>query len=126
MDHRNSSQPLMPEGQAMLSGPAREALREAAMALDIAALHSMYGTKAFNTTNTTYTLTDAGSAVLDITGPTISIGEAFYSIWDTAGMRKKARVVEKLEKLSVADGLRDHYVLQRRRPTDADPLLLAR
>ena len=36
MDHRNSSQPLMPEGQAMLSGPAREALREAAMALDIA------------------------------------------------------------------------------------------
>ena len=36
MDHRNSSQPLMPEGQAMLSSPAREALREAAMALDIA------------------------------------------------------------------------------------------
>ncbi|MDX5357417.1 MAG: ribosome biogenesis GTPase Der [Rhodobacterales bacterium] len=27
-------------------------------------------------------------------------------IWDTAGMRKKAKVVEKLEKLSVADGLR--------------------
>ncbi|WP_339106955.1 ribosome biogenesis GTPase Der [Thioclava sp. GXIMD4216] len=27
-------------------------------------------------------------------------------IWDTAGMRKKARVNEKLEKLSVADGLR--------------------
>jgi GTP-binding protein len=27
-------------------------------------------------------------------------------IWDTAGMRKKARVVEKLEKLSVADALR--------------------
>ncbi|MFE3835484.1 ribosome biogenesis GTPase Der [Pseudogemmobacter sonorensis] len=27
-------------------------------------------------------------------------------IWDTAGMRKKARVVEKVEKLSVADGLR--------------------
>jgi GTP-binding protein len=27
-------------------------------------------------------------------------------IWDTAGMRRKARVVEKLEKLSVADGLR--------------------
>jgi GTP-binding protein len=27
-------------------------------------------------------------------------------VWDTAGMRKKARVVEKLEKLSVADGLR--------------------
>jgi GTP-binding protein len=27
-------------------------------------------------------------------------------IWDTAGMRKKSKVVEKLEKLSVADGLR--------------------
>jgi GTP-binding protein len=27
-------------------------------------------------------------------------------IWDTAGMRRKARVTEKLEKLSVADGLR--------------------
>lgn len=27
-------------------------------------------------------------------------------IWDTAGMRKKAKVTEKLEKLSVADGLR--------------------
>jgi GTP-binding protein len=27
-------------------------------------------------------------------------------IWDTAGMRKKAKVVERLEKLSVADGLR--------------------
>src|SRR5699024_5201975 len=27
-------------------------------------------------------------------------------IWDTAGMRKKARVVDKVEKLSVADGLR--------------------
>lgn len=27
-------------------------------------------------------------------------------IWDTAGMRRKSRVVEKLEKLSVADGLR--------------------
>jgi GTP-binding protein len=27
-------------------------------------------------------------------------------IWDTAGMRKKARITEKLEKLSVADGLR--------------------
>ena len=27
-------------------------------------------------------------------------------IWDTAGMRKKARITEKIEKLSVADGLR--------------------
>ena len=28
------------------------------------------------------------------------------TLWDTAGMRRKARVTEKLEKLSVADGLR--------------------
>ena len=28
------------------------------------------------------------------------------TLWDTAGVRRKARVVEKLEKLSVADGLR--------------------
>ena len=28
------------------------------------------------------------------------------TLWDTAGVRKKARVTEKLEKLSVADGLR--------------------
>ena len=29
-----------------------------------------------------------------------------FTLWDTAGVRRKARVTEKLEKLSVADGLR--------------------
>lgn len=55
------------------------------MALDIAALHSMYGTKAFNATASTYTLTDAGTTALDLTGPGISIGEAWYAIWDSGG-----------------------------------------
>ena len=45
-----------------------------------------------------------------ITRDAISVRSDWYEtpirIFDTAGMRKKARVVEKLEKLSVADGLR--------------------
>ena len=45
-----------------------------------------------------------------ITRDSISVTTNFMGtpmrIFDTAGMRKKARVVEKLEKLSVADGLR--------------------
>lgn len=45
-----------------------------------------------------------------ITRDAISVATTFMGtpmrIWDTAGMRKKARVVDKVEKLSVADGLR--------------------
>ena len=45
-----------------------------------------------------------------ITRDAISVGADFMGtpirIFDTAGMRKKARVVDKVEKLSVADGLR--------------------
>lgn len=45
-----------------------------------------------------------------ITRDAISVQADFMGtpmrIWDTAGMRKKARVVDKVEKLSVADGLR--------------------
>ena len=45
-----------------------------------------------------------------ITRDSISVATHFMGtpmrIWDTAGMRKKARVVDKVEKLSVADGLR--------------------
>ncbi len=45
-----------------------------------------------------------------ITRDAISVGFDWAGravrIWDTAGMRKKAKVQEKLEKLSVADGLR--------------------
>ncbi|GLK62667.1 ribosome biogenesis GTPase Der [Paracoccus kondratievae] len=45
-----------------------------------------------------------------ITRDSISVGTTFMGtpvrIFDTAGMRKKARVTDKVEKLSVADGLR--------------------
>ena len=56
-------------------------------ALDIAALQAVYGTAAAHTGNTTYTITDQGSADLDVDGSdnTISVGRAFYTIWDTGG-----------------------------------------
>ena len=38
--------------------------------------------------------------------PSAPNGARPITLWDTAGVRKKARVTEKLEKLSVADGLR--------------------
>ena len=45
-----------------------------------------------------------------ITRDAISVNQMWndvpFRIWDTAGMRKKAKVQEKLEKLSVSDGLR--------------------
>ncbi|MEM7242585.1 MAG: ribosome biogenesis GTPase Der [Pseudomonadota bacterium] len=45
-----------------------------------------------------------------ITRDAISVNRTWddvpFRIWDTAGMRKKAKVQEKLEKLSVSDGLR--------------------
>ena len=57
------------------------------MALDIFALQNMYGAKSSFEGNNTYKLTDAGTAALDTDGSdgTISIGRAFYAIWDTGG-----------------------------------------
>ncbi|RMD93996.1 MAG: DUF4214 domain-containing protein, partial [Alphaproteobacteria bacterium] len=57
------------------------------MAMDIVAIQNLYGARALNTGHTTYKLTDAGSAALDVDGSdgTVSIGRAFYSIWDTGG-----------------------------------------
>ena len=57
------------------------------MALDILAIQTMYGARSSYEGNTVYRLTDAGSAALDLAGSdgTISIGRAFYSIWDTGG-----------------------------------------
>jgi hypothetical protein len=57
------------------------------MALDIAAMQNMYGATSAYETNTTYTLTNAGVTALDIDGSdgSVSIGRAFYSIWDTGG-----------------------------------------
>jgi Ca2+-binding RTX toxin-like protein len=58
------------------------------MALDVAALHWLYGSVANHTGNTVYTLTDPGTVALDIDGDdgTVSIGRAFYAIWDTGGI----------------------------------------
>lgn len=58
------------------------------MAIDIAALQHMYGADNTALTGaTTYTLTDAGTTALDLDGSngSISIGRAYYSIWDAGG-----------------------------------------
>ena len=58
------------------------------MALDIAALHHLYGADmTAHLGNTTYSLTDPQTAALDIDGSdnNISIGRAYYSIWDAGG-----------------------------------------
>lgn len=59
------------------------------MALDIAALQALYGVD--NTAHlgaTTYNLTDAATVALDLDGDdgSISIGRAYYSIWDSGGI----------------------------------------
>ena len=58
-------------------------------AIDIAALHNMYGanTNAYNS-NTTYRMSDRRAAPRDLEGSdgTISIGRAYYTIWDTGGI----------------------------------------
>ena len=58
------------------------------MALDVFALQNMYGAVAAHEGANTYTLTDAGSAALDVDGSdgSVSIGRAFYAIWDTGGV----------------------------------------
>lgn len=58
------------------------------MALDIAALHHLYGADlTAHTGTTTYELTNTRSAALDLDGSDgdISIGRAYYSIWDAGG-----------------------------------------
>ncbi|TGD94973.1 matrixin family metalloprotease [Methylobacterium nonmethylotrophicum] len=57
------------------------------MALDVAAIQSMYGSQANNTGSTSYALTDQATIGRDLDGSdgTVSIGRAFYSIWDTGG-----------------------------------------
>ena len=61
------------------------------MALDIAALQRMYGAAATYTSDTSYALTDPGKVDLDLNGDdgTISIGRAYYSIWDSGGTADK-------------------------------------
>lgn len=57
------------------------------MALDIAALQYLYGSRTNHTGNTTYTLTDPATVARDLDGDdgSVSIGRAFYGIWDTSG-----------------------------------------
>ncbi|MEM7425638.1 MAG: M10 family metallopeptidase C-terminal domain-containing protein [Pseudomonadota bacterium] len=57
-------------------------------AIDIAALHLLYGANwATHATDTVYSLSDAGAAALDLDGEdgNVSIGRAWYTIWDGAG-----------------------------------------
>lgn len=61
-------------------------------AIDIAALHGIYGAAAANTGATTYRLTDPATTALDVDGADglVSIGRAYYSIWDTGGANEIA------------------------------------
>ncbi|MGL1922211.1 MAG: hypothetical protein OCD03_14390 [Hyphomicrobiales bacterium] len=56
--------------------------------INIAQLQYLYGASTTNhTSSTTYTLTDAGTIAKDLSGSdgTISVGRAYYSIWDNGG-----------------------------------------
>ena len=55
------------------------------MALDIAALQQQYGAESYATGNSTYTLTDAGTTALSVAEGAVTIGRAYFSIWDSGG-----------------------------------------
>jgi Ca2+-binding RTX toxin-like protein len=55
------------------------------MALDIASLQTLYGVSNYATGDSTYRLTDKGTAALSLEEGNMSIGRAFASIWDTGG-----------------------------------------
>lgn len=55
------------------------------MALDVAAVQSKYGAAQHNEGDSSYVLTDPATVELDIFGEQISIGRAFYCIWDSGG-----------------------------------------
>ena len=55
------------------------------MALDIAVLQTLYGAESYATGNSFYTLTDQQTTPLDLTEGDVSIGRAYYSIWDSGG-----------------------------------------
>lgn len=56
------------------------------MALDIAALQSLYGAEDYATGDSTYLLTFRDRGYLDLTEGATMIGRAWYSIWDTGGI----------------------------------------
>jgi Ca2+-binding RTX toxin-like protein len=55
------------------------------MALDVAALQALYGADANAAGTSTYTLLDAKGGALDLTEGSVSIGRAYYCIWDSGG-----------------------------------------
>jgi hypothetical protein len=55
------------------------------MALDIAALQALYGAESYAASDSSYSLFDAKSFNLALTEGSVSIGRAYYCIWDSAG-----------------------------------------
>ena len=55
------------------------------MALDLAVLHTLYGAEAQAVGDSTYTLTSPRQADLDLSEGDVTIGRAYYAIWDTGG-----------------------------------------
>jgi Ca2+-binding RTX toxin-like protein len=55
------------------------------MALDVGALQALYGTETYADANSTYTLLDARGGALNMTEGAVSIGRAYYCIWDSGG-----------------------------------------
>jgi Ca2+-binding RTX toxin-like protein len=55
------------------------------MALDIAALQALYGAEDYATTDSSYTMLNAGGGDLRLDEGAVQIGRAYYSIWDSGG-----------------------------------------
>jgi len=56
------------------------------MALDVATLQALYGKEAYAAGGSSYELQNAKGADLDLTEGSVSIGRAYYCIWDSAGV----------------------------------------
>jgi len=55
------------------------------MALDVAALQALYGAEDYATSDSTYTLVNAGGGDLSLEEGSVKIGRAYYCIWDSLG-----------------------------------------
>jgi Ca2+-binding RTX toxin-like protein len=55
------------------------------MALDVAALQSLYGAQAYATGDSFYTLSNAKTLSLNLAEGSATVGRAYYCIWDTGG-----------------------------------------
>jgi hypothetical protein len=56
------------------------------MALDVAALQALYGKEAYATGDSFYTLSDAKTVPLSLSEGLVTIGRAYYCIWDSGGL----------------------------------------